>query len=223
MNAVPAIIAITGPSGSGKTTLARELTRTLGGTHFRLDDYYRDLSHLSPEERTRQNFDHPDQIEHELLIRQLRMLAMGHEVDRPCYDFATHTRAPGHTEHVREPRMLWIDGIFALHWPEVRSLAALRVYVDAPDELCFQRRQRRDVRERGRNPEQVAQHYAATVRPMAEQFVRPCARWADLVVDGTASLDWATEQVIAALRARGLVPGQSLSIAGPVSPGATHS
>ncbi len=215
------MIAIAGPSGSGKTTLARELARALGGTHFLLDDYYRDLSHLSPEERARQNFDHPDQIEHELLLEHLRALAAGDAVERPCYDFAAHTRLPQQSRRVEPAGWLLFDGIFALHWPQLRALAALCVYVDTPDAICYDRRLRRDVRERGRGPEQVARHYAATVRPMAEQFVRPCARWADLVVDGAASLDWAAEQVLAALRSRGLLPGQTASEM-PGAPGAAH-
>ncbi len=202
----PLLLAIAGASGSGKTTLAEELARELEGTHFHLDHYYRDLSHLPPEERARQNFDHPEQIEHDLLLEHLRALASGGAIDRPCYDFATHTRLPGRTQRVQEPHVLLIDGIFALHWPAIRALSALSIYVDAPDEICYERRLRRDVRERGRIPEQVKAHYAATVRPMAERFVRPTAGWADLVVDGASSFDWSVEQVLGTLRTRGLMP-----------------
>lgn len=202
----PLLIAIAGPSGSGKTTLAEELARELEGTHFHLDHYYRDLSHMPPDERAHQNFDHPEQIEHELLLAHLRDLKAGGSIDRPSYDFATHTRVAGRTKQVLEPHVLLLDGIFALYWPAVRALATLCVYVDTPDALCFERRLRRDVRERGRSPEQVTAHYAATVRPMAERFVRPTAQWADLVVDGTSSLDWAVEQVLSALETHKLQP-----------------
>ncbi len=112
---------------------------------------------------------------------------------------------PGRTVRLSEPRAVILDGIFALHWPEIRALAALGVYVDTPDPLCFERRLRRDVRERGRDPGQVRAHYTATVRPMADLYVRPCAAWAGLVVDGAGSLDWSVEQVLAALRGRGLL------------------
>ncbi len=199
------LIAIAGASGSGKTTLAEELARELEGTHFHMDHYYRDLGHLPAEQRAGQNFDHPDLIEHDLLLRHLRELAAGGAVDRPCYDFALHTRVPGRTERVSEPHVLLVDGIFALHWPALRALAKLTLYVDTPDEICYGRRLRRDVRERGRDPEQVAAHYAATVRPMAERFVRPSAKWADLIVDGTSSLDWSVEQVLGTLRSRKLL------------------
>jgi uridine kinase len=196
----PMLLLIAGASGSGKTTLAEELARELEGTHFHLDHYYRDLVHMPPEERARQNFDNPEMIEYGLLLLHLRTLCTGGAIDRPSYDFATHTRVPGQTDHVREPHVLLLDGIFALHWPEVRALSSLSVYVDTPDEICFERRLRRDVQERGRSPEGVKAHYNATVRPMAERFVRPSARWADLIVDGTSSLDWSIEQVLSALR-----------------------
>ncbi len=205
----PFLVAVAGASGSGKTALARELARELGGTHLHIDHYYRDGAHLAPAERPRQNFDHPAQIEHELLLAHLRALLAGEAVNRPTYDFATHTRLPGQTRKIYEPHAIILDGIFALHWPKIRELAAVRVYVDTPDALCFERRLRRDVRERGRGPEEVHAHYAATVRPMAEQFVRPSAGWAHLTVDGASSLDWSVEQVLAALRARKLLHGST--------------
>ena len=204
----PLLLLIAGASGSGKTTLAEELARELEGTHFHMDHYYRDLTQMLPEERAKQNFDHPDQIEHSLLLLHLRQLLAGDAIDRPCYDFATHTRRAGASVRVREPHLLLVDGIFALHWPAIRALAALKVYVDTPDEICYTRRLRRDIRERGRDPEQVGEHYAGTVRPMAELFVRPSARWADLVVDGNSSLDWSAEQVLGALRSRKLLYGE---------------
>ncbi len=201
----PLVIGIAGCSGSGKTTLAEELARELEGTHFHLDHYYRDLAHMPPAQRAEQNFDDPEQLEHTLLIAHVRELKLGGTVDRPRYDFATHTRVPACTDRVSEPHVLLIDGIFALHYPALRALLDLAIYVDTPDAICYARRLARDVRERGRSPESVAAHYAATVRPMAERYVRPSAEHADLVVDGTISLDWSVEQVLGALRQRALL------------------
>ena len=197
----PVLLLVAGASGSGKSTLAEELARELEGTHFHIDHYYRDLSHMPLEERAQQNFDDPQMIDYPLLLRHLQILCTGGAVDRPCYDFATHTRIPHQTESIREPHLLVLDGIFALHWPAIRALASLSVYVDTPDDICFGRRLRRDVQQRGRSPEGVQAHYDATVRPMAEKYVRPSARWADVIVDGTSSLDWSIEQVLHALRA----------------------
>ncbi len=201
----PVLIAIGGCSGSGKTTLAEELARELEGTHFHLDHYYRDLGHMPLAERAEQNFDDPESIEHELLIEHLRTLKQGRAIDRPVYDFASYTRVQKVTERVFEPHVLLIDGIFALCYPELRAISDLRIYVEAADEVCYQRRLARDVRERGRSADCVAAHYAATVRPMAERYVRPSAQFADVVVEGATSLDWSVEQVLSALRQRGLL------------------
>lgn len=196
----PILIGVAGCSGSGKTSLAQELARELEGTHFHIDHYYRDRSKLTYEERCLVNFDHPDALESDLLISHIRKLASGRSIEQPIYDFAAHTRAIGKSAHVYEPHFLLIDGIFALHYTPLRHLYHLSVYVDTPDEVCYQRRYLRDINDRGRTPESVEKHYAETVRPMAEQFVRPSAQYADLVVDGTTSLDWSVEQVLGKLR-----------------------
>jgi uridine kinase len=201
----PVIIGIAGCSGSGKTTLAEELARELEGTHFPLDNYYRDLAHLTHEERCRQNFDHPDLIESDLLIAHVRRLADGHAIRQPQYDFANYTRFAGVQKHFEAHRLLIVDGIFALHYERLRALYDLTIYVDTPDDVCYQRRLARDIRDRGRTADSVARHYAETVRPMAEQYVRPSASHADLVVQGTESLDWSVEAVFSALNKQGML------------------
>jgi len=201
----PVVLAIAGCSGSGKTTLAAELARNLGGTHFHFDNYYRDLSHLSASERARQNFDDPAIIESPLLIEHVAAMARGETIQSPCYDFTTHTRRPGCTESVSPGAYLLVDGIFALYFAELLPLYQFRVYVDTGDELCFERRLRRDVEQRGRTPESVRLQYEATVRPSSLAFVRPSAAHADLVVDGTGSLDWKVERVLTEMRTRGLL------------------
>lgn len=201
----PVVLGVAGCSGSGKTTLAAELARTLGGVHFALDHYYRDLSHLAPQERARQNFDDPALIESSLLVEQVSALARGEAIERPLYDFSTHTRVIGETETVRPGAFLIIEGVFALVFPEILPLYHLRVYVDTPDDVCFERRLMRDITERGRTPESVKQQYDETVRPSSFQWVRPSAAHADLTVTGTDDLDWKVERVIAELRRRGMI------------------
>jgi uridine kinase len=201
----PVIIGIAGCSGSGKTTLAEELARELEGTHLRLDHYYRDLAHLGWEERSCRNFDHPDQLESSLLIEDVTRLANGEAIYPPQYDFATHTRVQGRPIPFEADHLLIVEGIFALHYEGLRSLYDLGIYVDAPDEVCFRRRLARDVRERGRDTESVAAHYAATVRPMADKYVRPSGAHAGLVVEGTGLLDSAVESVLRAMKKRGLL------------------
>jgi len=181
----PYIIGIGGPSCAGKTALAQHLAGILNDALvFPLDSYYVDLSHLELDARGQWNFDAPDALDHGLFLRHLEALARGEAVDTPRYDFTTHCRRPD-TAHVEPGRFLLIEGLFALYWPEARNLMALAVYVDAPNDVLLARRTARDVRERGRTPESVAEQFARTVRPMCEQFVAPTRPFADLVLDGT--------------------------------------
>lgn len=202
----PALIAIAGCSGSGKTTLADELARTLGGLRFHLDDYYLDLGHLPLPDRVNKNFDDPAMIELPLLASHIRALARGDAIERPVYDFTTYTRVPGRTETVRAHQLLIVEGIFALFYPVLLPHYQLRIFVDTPDGLCFERRLKRDMIERGRDEHSVRCQYESTVRPASETFIRPSAANADLIVDGTGSLDWKVERVIAEMRNRGLLP-----------------
>lgn len=199
----PVVLGIAGCSGSGKTTLAMELARTLDGVHFPLDNYYLDLSHLPLAERASQNFDDPALIESSLLAQHVAALARGETIERPAYDFGSYTRVPDRTETLKAHSFLIVEGLFALVYPELLPLYQLRVYVDTPDDVCFDRRIKRDVEERGRTPESVIRQYEATVRPSGVACVRPSAAHADLAVDGTGALDWKVERVLRELRTRG--------------------
>jgi uridine kinase len=194
----PYIIGIAGPSCSGKTLLAARLAETLGTQHtlvLPLDNYYRDLSHLPLEDRARANFDVPDALDYELFLSHLSALTRGETIHVPVYDFATHSRTGGATI-VRPERYIIVEGLLALHWPTVRGLFDLRVYVAAPDTVCLARRAARDVAERGRTPESVADQYARTVRPMAERFVLPSQQFADIIVSGDGPIEEAIAAVL---------------------------
>jgi len=201
----PVVLAIAGCSGSGKTTLAAELARTLGGVHFHFDNYYRDLSYLPLDQRAQQNFDDPALIESPLLISHVAALAQGRPIERPLYDFATYIRTPNQTETFQPAPYILVEGLFALYFPELLPLYQLRIYVDTPDELCFERRLKRDMHERGRTAESVRRQYQATVRPASVAYVRPSALHADLTIDGTGALDWKVERVLTEMRTRGLL------------------
>jgi uridine kinase len=201
----PVVIGLAGCSGSGKTTLAAELAHTVGGIHFHLDNYYRDLGSMPYEERIKQNFDDPGIIESPLLAEHVAALARGEAIERPLYDFSTHTRVVGQTERVVPEAFLIVEGLFALHYSELLPLYSLRVYIDTPDALCFERRLKRDIEQRGRSPESVRRQYEATVRPASITYVRPSAANADFIVDGTGALDWKVERVLTELHERGLL------------------
>ena len=201
----PVVIGIAGASGSGKTTLAAELARELSGIYFPIDNYYRDLCHLPHAERVKQNFDDPAIIESSLLAAHVAALARGETIERPIYDFSTHTRVHGRTEKMQAEAFVIVEGLFALFYPELLPLYQFRIYIDTPDDVCFERRMRRDTVERGRTEDSVRRQYEATVRPASVAWVRPSAANADLVIDGTEALDWKVEQVLARMRQQGLL------------------
>jgi uridine kinase len=201
----PLILGIGGCSGSGKTTLARELTAQLSATLLPLDFYYICLSHLPPDERALQNFDHPDSLEHSLLAQHVADLADGRAIDRPIYDFTTHTRVPNHTETVAPSPVLIVEGILALHYSQLRALYDFSIYVNAPNKICLNRRIYRDMRERGRTEESVRAQFEATAKPMADLYVIPSAEHASITVEGTEALDWSVEQVLQRLHQLGLL------------------
>jgi uridine kinase len=196
------IIAIGGPSCAGKTELSRHLASMLGAPILPIDAYYVNLDHLTLQERSHFNFDEPTALDHYLLRRHIEALAAGHSIERPTYDFKTHTRAAA-TELVLPGSFLLFEGLFALFWDDIRPFLGTKVFVDASDEVCFRRRSARDVRERGRTPESVLEQYEKTVRPMAQLHVRPSARWADVVVSGEQPLTQSARAVMQFVLPRG--------------------
>ena len=202
----PLVLGIGGCSGSGKTTLAQELATQLEATLFPLDLYYRDLSQFPLDSRHKRNFDHPDSLESELIIEHVRALAQGLPIQRPVYDFKNHSRVPDTFDRITPTRVVIVEGILALHYPELLPLYTASIYVNAPHDVCLTRRVHRDVRERGRTAESVILQFRETAQPMAEQFVLPSARAATLTVEGTDALDWSIEQILSTLRRLNLLP-----------------
>lgn len=174
---------ICGGSGSGKTTLTRRLRARLGDDEvsvLNFDHYYRDLSHLTPDQRRVINYDHPDAFDHELFIGHLDQLSAGGGVEVPVYDFSTHTR-DGSFEAVAAAPLVVVEGILLLAFPEVAARLDLTVFLDVPEPVRLRRRIRRDTSERGRDPDDVRRQFAATVAPMHDAYVQPCRDRADLI------------------------------------------
>jgi len=206
MSASSYLIGIAGPSGAGKSYLACHLAARLHAPVLALDHYYRGLSHMPVEERAHTNFDDPAALDHDLLISQVVELSEGRAVEIPTYDFSVHTRT-GVTQPFQPAAFVIVEGLFTLHWPELRRVLGTGVYVDMADDVCLQRRQERDVRERGRTPESVVEQFHATVAPMAERYVRPTEAHAQVVVFGAAPIEDAVESVLEQVRQNMRRPG----------------
>jgi uridine kinase len=178
------LIGISGASGSGKTLVAHTLYNSLGSSKVVIlqeDAYYKDLSDLPFEERTKFNFDHPDAFDHSLLIHQVKELLQGRAIEHPVYDFTTHTRKK-ETKIVGPHTIIILEGILILAIPELRDLMDIKIFVDTPADICFIRRLERDIKERERSVESVINQYQKTVRPMFLQFIEPVKRYADIII-----------------------------------------
>jgi uridine kinase len=204
------IIGVAGGTGSGKTTVAKGIVRLLGAEHVALiaqDSYYKNLGHLTAEDRARFNFDHPDAVDVPLLVEHLRQLAEGRPINEPVYDFVTHVRRP-ETRRVEPRDVVICEGILILALPEVREVCAIKLFVHTDDDLRFIRRLTRDLRERGRTLEAVIDQYLHQVRPMHEAFVEPSRRYADLIVPegghNKVAIDMIAARVRDELRGRGV-------------------
>lgn len=178
------IIGISGASASGKSVLANTIVNELGSDQVVViseDAYYKDLKHLSFEERAKNNFDHPDAFDHALLIDHLRQLQQGKSVQVPCYDFSQHQRTE-QTVEIGQHRIIVLEGILLFVEQALREIMDIRIFMDTALDICLIRRLRRDLLERERSLESVLSQYRETVRPMYLQFIEPSKRYADIIV-----------------------------------------
>jgi uridine kinase len=178
------IIGICGGTGSGKTTVANRILDSVSEAEvifLQQDSYYRNLDEMPLDYRDQINFDHPDAIDNDLLVKHLRALKAGEAVELPLYDFKTHSRR-AETLHMEPRPIIIIEGILIFAEQRLLDEMDIKVYVDTPDDIRFIRRLRRDVAERGRTAESVIEQYLATVRPMHMQFVEPSKRYADVII-----------------------------------------
>ena len=177
------IIGIAGGSGSGKTTVVKAITEQLQENVVVIpqDSYYKDLGHLSEEEKRVHNFDHPESIDFDLLRAQLKELREGKTVEQPIYSYITCGRSE-ETLTVKPADVIIVEGILIFTDPKLRKLMDIKIFVDADDDDRLMRVMARDIVERGKTVEWVIERYSKTVKPMYLQFIEPSKRYADIII-----------------------------------------
>jgi uridine kinase len=178
------IIGIAGGTGCGKTTvvnqIVNELPKNVVGV-ISQDSYYNDLSHMTKEERSKVNFDHPNSIDFELLIEHLNLLRQNKPIQKPVYSFVEETRLD--ETILTEPRKVMIvEGILVLSNPKIRALFDIKIFVHADSDERLIRRLQRDIKERGHDLEKVLHRYQTAVKPMHNQFIEPSKEFADIII-----------------------------------------
>jgi uridine kinase len=198
----PMVIGIAGGTGSGKTTLADLILKRMGPdriAYLAHDAYYKDQQHLPIEARAQVNYDHPDSLETDLMVRQIQELLAGRAIEMPVYDFSTHSRK-AETVHVDPKPVILVEGILIFVEKGLRDLFNMKIFVDTDADLRFIRRLLRDVKERGRTVQSVVDQYLRTVRPMHLEFVEASKRYADIIVPEGGMNVVALDMVIARLQ-----------------------
>jgi uridine kinase len=180
----PFMIGVAGGTGSGKTTVLEAIAKRIGPERITLvshDWYYRDFVDLPRDVLDRKNFDHPESLETDLMIRHLRALKQGATAEAPVYDFRVHRRT-AETRRLEPRKVILVEGILIYAEPELRRIFDVKIFVDTDADIRLIRRIKRDIAERSRTLDSVVAQYEATVRPMHLEFVEPSKRWADLIV-----------------------------------------
>lgn len=178
------IIGIAGGTGCGKTTVVNQIVEQLPKNEVVVisqDSYYNDLAHLTKEERSTVNFDHPNSIDFELLIAHIAQLKSGKTIEIPIYSFVEETRLPG-TIKTEPKKVVIVEGILVLSNPRLRELFDVKIYVHADSDERLMRRLQRDIKERGHDLEKVLHRYKTAVKPMHNEFIEPSKEFADIII-----------------------------------------
>lgn len=181
----PIIIGIAGGTASGKTSIAEILRDSFKNSNsvtiIKEDDYYKDQSDMTMEERVKTNYDHPLAFDFDFMLEQLKQLLDCKQIEKPIYDFTVHNRSK-EIEVIKPSDVIILEGLFALYTPEIRELEEIKIFVDTPADVRFIRRLARDISERNRTMENVMSQYLETVKPMHDQFIEPTKKYADVII-----------------------------------------
>jgi len=198
----PIIIAVAGGSASGKTTVVNKIIEEFDAknvTVIKHDDYYKDQTHMSMEERYKVNYDHPFSLDNDLMYKQIVALLKGETITKPTYDFEAHNRSEK-TEQITATDIIILEGILIMEDERIRDICDIKLFVEADDDLRFIRRLQRDMAERGRSLDSVVNQYLNTVKPMHFAFVKPTKRYADIIIPNDKDHDVAVDIIVTKIK-----------------------
>lgn len=181
----PILIGIAGGTASGKTSIAdilkNDFIESKSVKIIKEDDYYKDQSNITYEERCKTNYDHPLAFDFDLMEMQIKELLSNKCIEKPTYDYTVHNRSKD-IEIVEPSDVIILEGLFALYNPRIRELEDIKIFVDTDADTRFIRRLNRDIEERNRTMENIIEQYLNTVKPMHEEFIEPTKKYADVII-----------------------------------------
>ena len=186
----PLIIGIAGGTGSGKTFLANRIKTIYPNKLVQTitqDAFYHDFSHMSFKEREKINFDHPSSIDSKLLLKKIKLLSEKQKVFVPRYDYLKHLREDNQFA-IYPADIIIVEGIFVLYFAVIRALLEVKLYLNTPTQLRFQRRLKRDKIQRGRSLRSIEKQFKEFVQPMHKKYIEPTKEHADVILNGTDTM-----------------------------------
>ena len=195
------IIGITGGSGSGKSSIVNAIAKRFDKSQLTVlsqDRYYNPLDHLSRDERSLQNFDHPNAFDYQLLEEHLQELKKGNTIQAPVYSFVKETREP-ETDPISPTPVLLLEGILLMNHPKIKSMVDLWVYIDTDEDHRLMRRVLRDTAERGQELKKVFRRYTEQVKPMHQNYIESSKSEADIIINNNHHYERSVAFVIKAI------------------------
>lgn len=169
------VVGIAGGSASGKTSFLRQLKEQLPEGSVAIvsqDNYYKPKIEQEKDENGEVNFDLPTSIDKDAFEADLIKLIAGEAIEQTEYTFNDNRKEPK-IVRVKSAPIIVVEGLFVFHYPEIRKLLDLRVYLDVREEIKLLRRIKRDAEERGYPEKTVRYQWDNHVTPSFKKFLKP--------------------------------------------------
>ena len=191
------LIGLCGGTAAGKTTIVSKLLKHYGikASTIQLDSYYKDFSSLSFDNRKKINFDHPDSFDIKMLKKHISLLLQGKKVESPIYNYEKHSRK-NISDTIYPNKLIFLEGTLIFYFSKLTELMLLKIFIDTPENIRFERRLKRDLKERGRSSRQIHKQYNDSVKPMHIKYVNPFKPSADIVISGASEIDISVDKII---------------------------
>ena len=191
------LIGFCGGTAAGKTTIVSKLLKhyDMKASTIQLDSYYKDFSNLSFDNRKKINFDHPGSFDIKMLKKHISLLLKGKKIESPIYNYKEHSREDI-SDTIYPNKLIFLEGTLIFYFSKLTELMLLKIFIETPENIRFERRLKRDIKERGRSSRQIHKQYNDSVKPMHIKYVDPFKSSADIIISGASEIDICVDKII---------------------------